>query len=94
MPLHQESRLLPYTAEQMYAVVADVERYPEFLPWCSKLVIRTRQNVGAVELITAEMAKRTIATKKISFAISTAVPAMPPRSMIHIDGMREVLRYQ
>jgi coenzyme Q-binding protein COQ10 len=56
MPLHQESRLLPYTAEQMYAVVADVERYPEFLPWCSKLVIRKRQNVGAVELITAEMA--------------------------------------
>jgi coenzyme Q-binding protein COQ10 len=56
MPLHQESRLLPYTAEQMYAVVADVERYPEFLPWCSKLLVRKRQNEGAVEFITAEMA--------------------------------------
>jgi len=26
MPLHQETRILPYTAEQMYAVVADIER--------------------------------------------------------------------
>jgi len=40
----------------MYAVVADVERYPEFLPWCSKLVVRRRQSEGAVQLITAEMA--------------------------------------
>lgn len=34
MPVHSEKRYLPYTPEQMYALVADVERYPEFLPWC------------------------------------------------------------
>jgi coenzyme Q-binding protein COQ10 len=56
MPLHHESRLLPYTAEQMYAVVADVERYPEFLPWCSKLAVRKRWNEGPIAFITAEMA--------------------------------------
>jgi coenzyme Q-binding protein COQ10 len=56
MPLHQETRILPYTAEQMYAVVADIERYPEFLPWCAKVVIRKRETVGRVELVTAEMA--------------------------------------
>ena len=26
--------MLPYTPEQMFDLVADVERYPEFLPWC------------------------------------------------------------
>jgi ribosome-associated toxin RatA of RatAB toxin-antitoxin module len=31
----RRSALLPYTPAQMYALVADVERYPEFLPWCS-----------------------------------------------------------
>jgi ribosome-associated toxin RatA of RatAB toxin-antitoxin module len=31
----RRSALLPYTAAQMYALVADVERYPDFLPWCS-----------------------------------------------------------
>lgn len=34
MPTHAEKRILPYTPEQLYALVADVERYPEFLPWC------------------------------------------------------------
>lgn len=28
------SALVPYSAEQMFAVVNDVPRYPEFLPWC------------------------------------------------------------
>ncbi|MEL7454879.1 MAG: SRPBCC family protein, partial [Pseudomonadota bacterium] len=31
MPTHSETRLLPYTPEQMYALVADVPSYPEFL---------------------------------------------------------------
>src|SRR6266568_5070483 len=56
MPLHQETRILPYTADQMYAVVADIERYPEFLPWCTKVVIRKREAQGNVESVTAEMA--------------------------------------
>lgn len=34
MPTHAETRVLPYTPAQLYALVADVERYPEFLPWC------------------------------------------------------------
>jgi len=29
----QASEVLPYTPAQVYALVADVERYPEFLPW-------------------------------------------------------------
>ncbi|MBA3837065.1 MAG: ubiquinone-binding protein, partial [Zymomonas sp.] len=33
MPRHSETRYLPYTPEQMFAMVADVARYPEFLPW-------------------------------------------------------------
>lgn len=34
MPKHSETRFLPYTPEQLYALVLDIERYPEFLPWC------------------------------------------------------------
>lgn len=55
MPLHQETRILPYTAEQMYAVVADIERYPEFLPWCSKLAVQGREKENGTEFVTAEM---------------------------------------
>jgi coenzyme Q-binding protein COQ10 len=34
VPNHSEQRLLPHRAEEMYDLVADVGRYPEFLPWC------------------------------------------------------------
>jgi len=34
MPTHAEKRILPYSSEQLFDMVADVRRYPEFLPWC------------------------------------------------------------
>lgn len=34
MPTHAETRLVPYTPVQLFDLVADVGRYPEFLPWC------------------------------------------------------------
>ena len=40
MPSHRETRHLPYTAEQMFDLVADVKRYPEFLPWVSAMRVR------------------------------------------------------
>lgn len=43
MPSYAEQRLLPYTPEQLFALVADIERYPEFLPWCIGARIRERQ---------------------------------------------------
>lgn len=33
MPNHRDSRNLPYSARQMYDLVADIESYPQFLPW-------------------------------------------------------------
>lgn len=44
MPRHNETRHLPYSPEQMFDLVADVERYPDFLPWVS--AIRVRSNSG------------------------------------------------
>ncbi|MDA9910370.1 type II toxin-antitoxin system RatA family toxin [Amylibacter sp.] len=40
MPTHTEKRIMPYTAKQMYGLVADVETYPDFLPWCAATRIR------------------------------------------------------
>jgi coenzyme Q-binding protein COQ10 len=40
MPKHQETRHLPYSAEQMFDLVADVKRYPEFLPWVTAMRVR------------------------------------------------------
>jgi coenzyme Q-binding protein COQ10 len=43
MPTHAEKRVLPYTPEQLFALVADVERYPEFLPWCVGARVKERR---------------------------------------------------
>ena len=49
---HRETRQVPYPAELMYAVVSDVEKYPEFLPWVVALRVLSRKDNG----LTAEMA--------------------------------------
>jgi coenzyme Q-binding protein COQ10 len=42
MPKHAERKLVPYRPEQLFDLVADVGRYPEFLPWCVGARVRTR----------------------------------------------------
>ncbi|HWA30542.1 MAG TPA: type II toxin-antitoxin system RatA family toxin [Rhizomicrobium sp.] len=42
MTAHSESRIVPYPADLMFAIVADVERYPEFVPWVTALRIKKR----------------------------------------------------
>ena len=43
MPTHAERRVLAYSPDQLFKVVAEVERYPEFLPWCIAARIRERR---------------------------------------------------
>jgi len=46
MPRHAETRVLPYTAQQMYDLVADVASYPKFLPWTAAARIRSVTDLG------------------------------------------------
>ncbi|MEN8196552.1 MAG: type II toxin-antitoxin system RatA family toxin [Pseudomonadota bacterium] len=52
MATHAEKRVLHHSPEQLFDLVADVERYPEFLPWCIGARIRSRrENVLIADLI-------------------------------------------
>ncbi|MDH3476557.1 MAG: type II toxin-antitoxin system RatA family toxin [Rhodospirillales bacterium] len=52
MPTHAEQRVLGHSPEQLYALVADVERYPEFLPWCLAARVRRREgNLVVADLV-------------------------------------------
>ena len=55
MPTHSETRPMPYSAQQMYDLVADVANYPKFLPWCAAARIRSRVPQGASELMEADL---------------------------------------
>jgi len=49
---HHEKRVVPFAADLMYSIVADVEQYPKFLPWVVALRVLSRRENG----LTAEMA--------------------------------------
>lgn len=52
MPKHQETRVLPYSVEQMFDLVAGIEHYPEFLPWCKSAHIQSRRkNMVVADLV-------------------------------------------
>ena len=46
MPTHSEQRVLPHSPEQLFDLVADVGRYPEFLPWCVAARIISRSETA------------------------------------------------
>jgi coenzyme Q-binding protein COQ10 len=51
VPTHAEKKRLPYTPAEMFDLVADIEKYPEFLPWCVGTRIRSREG----SLVVADM---------------------------------------
>jgi coenzyme Q-binding protein COQ10 len=55
MPTHSETRELPYTADQMYNLVADVAKYPEFLPWTAAARIRRDEDMGDHRVMDADL---------------------------------------
>jgi len=42
MPTHAEHKVLPYSSEQLFDLVADVGKYPKFLPWCAGARVKSQ----------------------------------------------------
>ncbi len=55
MPTHAEKRVLPYSPQQLFDLVADVEKYPVFLPWCLAVRVRKRETEGEIETSISDM---------------------------------------
>ncbi len=67
MPTHAERRELPYSCQQVFDLVADVDRYPEFLPWCrSARVFRREGNVLYGDLVVGFKMFRERFTSKVT----------------------------
>lgn len=65
-----KSAVVPYTAEQMYSLVNDIEAYPEFLPWCTEAAVYNRTDTGL-------QASVSLATGKISQTFTTENTMQP-----------------
>ena len=86
MPSYETKRVVAHTPEQMFALVADVERYPEFLPRCEALSVRSRRERDGVTLLVADM---TVGYKAIRETFTSQVVLKPAENRIdvkYIDG--------
>ena len=86
MPNHAERRFLPYRPDQMYDLVADVQRYPEFLPWCTGCRVTSRKG----NVITADLI---IGFKMIRERFGSRVTFHPEEQRIDVEYTSGPLRY-
>ena len=86
MTRHHEEKMLPFTAVQMFDLVADVARYPEFLPWTAAARIRTRGPVEGGEVMEADLV---ISFKLFRERFGSRVTLLPGEGRIlteYLDG--------
>ncbi|MGB3811431.1 MAG: type II toxin-antitoxin system RatA family toxin [Parvibaculum sp.] len=55
MTAAHQTRDVPYTADEMFLLVASIDLYPTFLPWCAGARIRKREMDGEQEVLTADL---------------------------------------
>lgn len=86
MPSYETKRVVPHSPDQMFALVADVEHYPEFLPMCEALAVRSRRERDGVTLLVADM---TVGYKALRETFTSQVVLKPADNRIdvkYIDG--------
>ncbi|MFK5997663.1 MAG: type II toxin-antitoxin system RatA family toxin [Rhodobacterales bacterium] len=90
MPTHTEKRVMPYTARQMYDLIADIEAYPQFLPWCAATRIRKRSHSGETQIIDSDMV---ISFKVFREKFGTRVTLIPGQNKIDVEYLDGPFKY-
>jgi coenzyme Q-binding protein COQ10 len=83
MPQFSTRRRVRHAAVKMFDLVADVERYPEFVPLCRDLKVKSRTaNEGGVEVLVADM---TVAYKLVRETFTSRVTLDRPKLKILVE---------
>src|SRR3569623_441579 len=85
LPRHSETRRLPYTAEQMFDLVADVAHYPDFIPWVTAVRVRSD---GPGEMV----ADMIVGFKGLHETFTSKVKKARPTTL-HVDYFDGPLKY-
>lgn len=86
MPKFEATRRVAHSPDQMFALVADVEKYPQFVPLCEALAVRSRRERGGRTVLVADMS---VGYKAIRETFTTQVLLKPDERIIdvkYIDG--------
>ena len=85
MPKHSETRHMPYSAEQMFDLVADVKRYAEFLPWVTAMRVRK-------DTSTETLADMIVGFKGLRETFTSKVDKVRPQQ-VHVEYIEGPLKY-
>ncbi len=84
MPTHKEVRVLPYSARQLFDLVADIGKYPEFLPWC--LASRHLRRDGDAEVWQLVIGFKMVREKFTSRVVLSEADGVPTIDVSYVDG--------
>ena len=90
MPKFQDITAVSHSAEQMFDLVADVERYPEFLPMCEALRVKEKRERDGKTMLVADM---TVGYKMIRETFTSRVLLKPAEKAIDVSYLEGPFRY-
>lgn len=90
MPKFETIRRVSHAPDQMFALVADVEKYPQFLPLCEGLAVRSRKERDGRTVLVASM---TVGYKAIRETFTTQVHLKPDENTIDVKYLDGPFKY-
>ena len=90
MPNVEKRQMVSHSASNMFDLVADVEKYPEFVPLCKNLHIRSRKSKGDKEILIADM---TVAYNFLRESFTSQVLLDPPSLAIDVQYLEGPFKY-
>ncbi|HVW56437.1 MAG TPA: type II toxin-antitoxin system RatA family toxin [Rhizobiaceae bacterium] len=90
MPKFETTRHVAHSPERMFALVADIEKYPQFLPMCEALSVRTRKERDGVTVLIADMS---VGYKAIRETFTSQVVLKPDENVIDVRYLDGPFRY-
>jgi len=90
MPKFETTRHVAHSPERMFALVADIEKYPQFLPMCEALSVRSRKERDGVTVLIADMS---VGYKAIRETFTSQVVLRPDEKVIDVRYLDGPFRY-
>ncbi len=90
MPTHTEHRPMPHSAEQMFRLVADIAKYPEFLPWCTGARLRSTRKTDDGTVVDADLI---ISFKLFRERFTSRVTLHPAAHKIEVEYLDGPFKY-
>ncbi len=85
----RKTAIVGYSAEKMYNLVTDIEKYPEFLPWCSQTLVQPQEkdhSVLATMVIDFHGFKQSFTTKNYNTAFKSITMTLEKGPFKQLDG--------